>query len=109
MVFPYVAPYLLPALNTLMTCSVYATVAVAMNRYIEMTDGLKHKKWLKSGKIQCIFVFVFSVLFNLSRWFELEFVVSSRASSINATTGEADDNVTTTTASATKVTLKVWR
>ena len=31
-VLPYVAPYLLPATNTLMTCSVYATVAVAVNR-----------------------------------------------------------------------------
>ena len=33
-VLPYVAPYLLPATNTLMTCSVYATVAVAVNRFV---------------------------------------------------------------------------
>ena len=38
--FPFVAPYLLPATNTLMTCSVYATVAVATNRYVEMTPNL---------------------------------------------------------------------
>ena len=37
---PFVAPYLLPATNTLMTCSVYATVAVAINRFTEMTPNV---------------------------------------------------------------------
>ena len=37
---PFVAPYLLPATNTLMTCSVYATVAVATNRFFEMTPNM---------------------------------------------------------------------
>ena len=36
--FPYIAPWLLPITNTLMTCSVYATVTVALNRYMEMSD-----------------------------------------------------------------------
>ena len=36
--FPYIGPWLLPATNTLMTCSVYATVMVALNRYMEMSD-----------------------------------------------------------------------
>ena len=73
-IFPFVAPYLLPALNTLMTCSVYGTVAVALNRYLEMTEKFKDRKWLKNGKIHCLAVLLFSILFNFTRWFELEFV-----------------------------------
>ena len=41
-VLPYVAPYLLPATNTLMTCSVYATVAVAVNRQVQYKNEANH-------------------------------------------------------------------
>ncbi len=39
-IFKLAAPYLLPATNTLMTCSVYATVAVAINRFVEMSPTI---------------------------------------------------------------------
>ena len=42
-VLPYVAPYLLPATNTLMTCSVYATVAVAVNRQVQYKYEANHQ------------------------------------------------------------------
>ena len=49
-VLPYVAPYLLPATNTLMTCSVYATVAVAVNRSFKLGIYL----WSKIHAIGCV-------------------------------------------------------
>ena len=57
-----------------MTCSVYATVAVAFDRYVEMTDGLSTYKWLKNGIVQCLIILAFSIIFNITRWFELEYV-----------------------------------
>lgn len=72
-VLPLVAPYLLPATNTLMTCSVYATVGVALNRYVEMNPNFHLTPWLENGIVQSLFVFLFSVAFNFSRWFELEY------------------------------------
>ena len=68
------APYLLPATNTVMTCSVYATVAVAINRYVEMSPSLSLPPRLENGVVQSLFVAVFSVVFNITRWFELEYV-----------------------------------
>ena len=81
--FPFIAPYLLPATNTLMTCSVYATVIVALNRKMELSGSrsttdfsrmnfiqARANQLAKSGSLQTILVFVFSVLFNLVRWFE---------------------------------------
>ena len=100
---PYVAPYLLPALNTLMTCSVYGTVAVAMNRYIEMSNSFKELKILRNGKFLCFLVVVISVLFNASRWFELEYVIVSNASN----NGSSDSNMTSLEAINSTVRLQV--
>ncbi|CAB4061007.1 unnamed protein product [Lepeophtheirus salmonis] len=71
-IFPYVAPYLLPATNTLMTCSVYSTVAVALNRFIEMSPNLSMPKSCEKGSFQNSFILIFSIIFNFSRWFELQ-------------------------------------
>ena len=73
-IFPYLAPYLLPTVNTFMTCSVYTTVTVALDRYFELSGILKNHLWVKNGKLQCLSVFIFSVLFNFTRWFEFEYV-----------------------------------
>ena len=72
-IFPYLAPYLLPTVNTFMTCSVYTTVTVALDRYFELSGILKNHPWVKNGRVQCSIVFIFSVLFNFTRWFELEY------------------------------------
>ena len=94
--FPYVAPYLLPTLNTLMTCSVYGTIAVALNRYLEMTEKCRNTEWMKNGKLHCLLVVIISVVFNFTRWFELEYVVEK--------IGEDFSNMTET---GNNVTLKV--
>ena len=97
---PYVAPYLLPTLNTLMTCSVYGTVAVAMNRYIEMTNSFKEWKIVRNGKFLCLMVIIISVVFNASRWFELEYIVVSQNDSTSS-------NLTSLEVINSSVTLKV--
>ena len=58
----------------LMTCSVYATVAVAINRYVELSPTLSLPYWLDNGKTQSCFVFFFSLVFNFPRLFELKYV-----------------------------------
>lgn len=59
-----------------MTCSVYGTVAVALNRYFEMTEKFTNRpEWMKNGKLHCLLVVVISVVFNFSRFFELESVI----------------------------------
>lgn len=99
--FPYVVPYLLPATNTLMTCSVYATVAVAINRFVEMSPRVSFPFWLESGKVQSVIVFVFSIIFNLSRWCEFEFHYVDNV--VNVTR----DDGTVETVNTTVVQLKV--
>jgi hypothetical protein len=44
-----------------MTCSVYATVAVAINRFVEMSPSVNLPYWLESGNTQSFIVFVFSI------------------------------------------------
>ena len=106
-IFPFVAPYLLPTLNTLMTCSVYATVAVAFDRYVEMTDGLSTYKWLKNGIVQCLIILVFSIIFNITRWFELEHVNYFKME--NATNILANDTEEIMEKNVSKVSLQVTR
>ena len=100
-ILPYVAPYLLPTLNSLMTCSVYGTVAVALNRYIEMTDSFKDWKMVRNGKFLCLMVVIIAAVFNASRWFELEYEMVSFSSSNNVS------NLTLETINSTYVKLKV--
>ena len=97
------APYALPTLNTLMTCSVYTTVAVAIDRYIEMTDSLRKHKWLKNGKIHCFVVAIFSIIFNISRWFELEYVYHFEPTNVT-NTNQSNEVVTK---NISKIILKV--
>lgn len=37
-IFPFTVPYLYPATNTVMTCSIYMTAAVGINRYLDIVD-----------------------------------------------------------------------
>ena len=85
-----------------MTCSVYGTVAVAINRYMEMTDGVippnpKHE-WMKNGKLQCLLVLVISITFNFIRYFELEYIYVD-VDGFNQTVSE---NITDAAADATE-------
>ncbi len=65
--------------------SVYGTVAVALNRYFEMTEKLQQRsEWLKNGKLHCLLVVVISVVFNFSRWFELEYVVEYKNENVSS-------------------------
>ena len=51
-VFPYTVPYLYPTCNTFMTCSIYITVGVAVNRYLDISDSCRQMPRIKSGYIQ---------------------------------------------------------
>ena len=51
-VFPYTVPYLYPTCNTFMTCSIYMTVGVAVNRYLDISDRCRQMRRIKSGYIQ---------------------------------------------------------
>ena len=51
-VFPYTVPYLYPTCNTFMTCSIYMTVCVAVNRYLDISDSCRQMRRIKSGYIQ---------------------------------------------------------
>ena len=103
------APYLLPTLNSLMTCSVYGTVAVALNRYIEMTDSFKDWKMVRNGKFLCLMVVIIAAVFNASRWFELEYeMVPYSSSTPGGQTGPNNvSNLTQETINTTYVKLKV--
>ena len=48
-------------------------MTVALDRYFELSGILKNHSWVKNGRVQCSIVFIFSVLFNFTRWFELEY------------------------------------
>jgi len=51
-VFPYTVPYLYPTCNTFMTCSIYMTVGVAVNRYLDISDSCRQVRRIKSGYLQ---------------------------------------------------------
>ena len=51
-VFPYTVPDLYPTCNTFMTCSIYMTVGVAVNRYLDISDSCRQMRRIKSGYIQ---------------------------------------------------------
>ncbi len=62
-VFPYTIPYLYPVTNIFMTCSIYMTAAVAVNRYLDLTD---FERRLRSGYVQ-VGVTVLSLSHNSTR------------------------------------------
>jgi len=78
-------PYILPALQTFLTISVYSTVAIAINGAMEVTSFIPNQHgsafskivyWLESHHFNgltfsIIGILVFSVVFNLTRWFEV--------------------------------------
>ena len=70
--FHYIAPYLYPITNTLLTCSSYMTVAVAVNRYL-LIEGITHRrsiKHLNNGYKQAFAVLLVAASVNIPRWLE---------------------------------------
>ena len=71
-VFPLMVPYLYPMTNTFMTCSIYMTVSVAINRFLDMASYANRIPRIKSGTCQALMVFAVSVIVNIPRWFEFK-------------------------------------
>ena len=71
--FPMLVPVLFPMTNTFMTASIYMTVAIAVNRYMDMAMDLAVPCRIHSGTKQAVIVFVSAALFNLPRWLEFEY------------------------------------
>ena len=71
-VFIYISPYLYPITNTLMTCSSYMTVAVAINRYLDIVGNVSmvNIPRLTNGYLQAFIVLLASSAVNAPRWFE---------------------------------------
>ena len=70
--FHIIAPYLYPLTNTLLTCSSYMTVAVAVNRYIliKQMQLQSTKNCVINGYWQALLVLLTSICVNIPRWFE---------------------------------------
>ena len=78
-------PYILPALQTFLTISVYSTVAIAINGAMEVTSFIPDQHgsafskivyWLEAHHFNgltfsIIGILLFSVVFNMTRWFEV--------------------------------------
>ena len=82
---PYAVPYVLPLLQTVLTVSVYATVAIAIYGAKDVRTETENEnecfRWLKNDKLggtglTILAICLFSAVFNCSRWFEIETVVS---------------------------------
>ena len=65
-IFPYTVPYLYPLTNTFMTCSIYMTVGVAVNRYLDIISANSCR--LKSGYCQALIVLLFAAIVNVPRF-----------------------------------------
>ena len=76
--FPMLVPVLFPMTNTFMTASIYMTVAVAVNRYMEMAMDLVVPCRVHSGVKQALIVFIAAALFNFPRWLEFDYVYQSQ-------------------------------
>lgn len=70
-----------------------------------MTPGRNLPAWLERGHAQSLLVFVFSVAFNFSRWFELDFGQVMRQ--VNVTYVDASGINETRTENQTAVTILV--
>jgi hypothetical protein len=89
-VFPYTVPYLYPTCNTFMTCSIYMTVGVAVNRYLDISDSCRQMRRIKSGYMQASIVFVMSVVVNIPRWFEFDYEIAHETVNVTSlAAGEA--------------------
>ena len=71
-IFPYTVPYLYPATNTFMTCSIYMTAAVGVNRYLDIIDCVGRPR-VKSGYLQAAVVLFIAGVVNVPRWLEFEY------------------------------------
>ena len=84
-IFPYTVPYLYPTCNTFMTCSIYMTVGVAVNRYLDISDSCRQMRRIKSGYLQAAIIFVMSAIVNIPRWFEFDYVISVETVNVTET------------------------
>lgn len=100
-------PYLLPLLQTFLTISVYATIAIAISGALAVRSSSNngtdfhqkltlwiHERGMNGTALAITTVVILSTIFNTSRWFEIEAVTSAEEAS--------DDNRT-----VTKTILKV--
>ena len=70
--FSFIAPYLYPITNTLLTCSSYMTVLVAVNRHL-FIEGITHQRSMRhlgNGYKQAFIAFVLAASVNIPRWLE---------------------------------------
>ena len=84
---PYITPFLLPLIHIALTGSVYSVVAVAMERYCIICNPFN---WQNQGRgfRYIIAIVVFSLLYNLNKFFEVEvgYVEVPKTELVNETT-----------------------
>jgi len=72
----YLVPYTLPIAQTCMTSSVYMTVSLTLERFFSVVHPLYQlrKRWLKSSVALSLPGIIFSILFTLPNYFQMETV-----------------------------------
>ena len=90
--FQLIAPYLYPMTNTLLTCSSYMTVVVALNRYIlvKQLNQQSTKKFVVNGYFQALIALLAAICVNIPRWFEFS-CCQSQTSTSNIKSDQTDD------------------
>ena len=77
--FAYTVPWLLPIAQSAITCNILFTMAVSIERYFAICKPLFHRanQRYNSSARYIISIIVFSVIYNLTKFFEYETVVVS--------------------------------
>jgi len=92
-VLPYITPYTLPIIHISLTGSVYSVVAVAVERFITVCFPFrKCQMWNGLGYI--IPIILFSILYNLVKFFEIETIYLTHEEWVTYDNGT---NISTTT------------
>jgi len=83
-VAPYIVPYILPMAQIALTGSIYSTLAVAIERYVSVCHP-HYVGFSEAGKLSVAGVILFSVVFNINRFFEYTTQTDIREVEINST------------------------
>ena len=80
-VLPQIMPYMYPAALISQTCTIWITVCFTTERYIAVRYPLKATSMctVRRARIICVTVALISVLYNMSRWLELQTEPETRA------------------------------
>lgn len=86
-VAPYIIPYILPMAQIALTGSIYSTLAVAIERYVSVCHP-HYVGFSEAGKMAVTGVILFSIVFNINRFFEYKTCYATEVKAFNETYNE---------------------